>query len=111
MWLGANSRCELAKQAQALGYELRVTHADGRFALAHVGIERHQVIGRDCAALTSAGRIATLIVAGSNQNPKVFNRNVRNVREVHEVLRRAGQVQVLPPSASRTSSKRRRCAP
>jgi ATP-dependent exoDNAse (exonuclease V) alpha subunit len=40
MWLGAYYRSELAKEVQALGYELRVTHADGRFELAHVGTEQ-----------------------------------------------------------------------
>jgi conjugative relaxase-like TrwC/TraI family protein len=36
MWLGAYYRCELAKEVQVLGYEVRVTHTDGRFELAHI---------------------------------------------------------------------------
>lgn len=43
MWLGAYYRSELAKEVQALGYEVRVTHADGRFELAHVGTEQVKV--------------------------------------------------------------------
>jgi conjugative relaxase-like TrwC/TraI family protein len=41
MLLGALYRAELAHELQALGYEVRVTHLDGRFELAH--IEDHQV--------------------------------------------------------------------
>ena len=41
MLLGALYRAELAREAQALGYAIRVTHADGRFELAH--IDEHQV--------------------------------------------------------------------
>jgi conjugative relaxase-like TrwC/TraI family protein len=36
MLLGALYRSELAREVQALGYEVRVTHGDGRFELAHV---------------------------------------------------------------------------
>lgn len=36
MWLGAFYRCELAMEVQALGYEVRVTHSDGRFELSHI---------------------------------------------------------------------------
>lgn len=36
MLLGALYRSELAKEVQALGYEVRITHGDGRFELAHV---------------------------------------------------------------------------
>lgn len=36
MFLGAYYRSELAREVQALGYEVRVTHGDGRFELAHI---------------------------------------------------------------------------
>ena len=36
MWLGANYRSELAKEVRILGYEVRVTHGDGRFELTHI---------------------------------------------------------------------------
>lgn len=36
MLLGAYYRSELAKEVQALGYGVRVTHNDGRFELAHI---------------------------------------------------------------------------
>ncbi len=36
MLMGAYYRSELAKEVQALGYQVRVTHADGRFELAHI---------------------------------------------------------------------------
>ncbi len=36
MMLGAYYRSELAREVQALGYEVRVTHGDGRFELAHI---------------------------------------------------------------------------
>ena len=36
MFLGAYYRSELAGEVQALGYDVRVTHADGRFELAHI---------------------------------------------------------------------------
>ena len=39
MLLGALYRSELAKEVQALGYEVRITHGDGRFELAHVSIQ------------------------------------------------------------------------
>jgi len=41
MLLGALYRAELARELQALGYAVRVTHEDGRFELAH--INDHQV--------------------------------------------------------------------
>ncbi len=36
MLLGAYYRAELAREVQELGYGIRVTHADGRFELAHI---------------------------------------------------------------------------
>ena len=36
MLMGAYYRSELAKEVQALGYGVRVTHGDGRFELAHI---------------------------------------------------------------------------
>lgn len=36
MLLGAYYRSELAKEVQALGYDVRITHGDGRFELAHL---------------------------------------------------------------------------
>jgi conjugative relaxase-like TrwC/TraI family protein len=36
MWLGAFYRSELAREVRALGYEVRQTHGDGRFELAHI---------------------------------------------------------------------------
>lgn len=36
MLMGAYYRSELAKEVQALGYQVRVTHNDGRFELAHI---------------------------------------------------------------------------
>lgn len=36
MFLGAHYRSELAKEVQVLGYEVRITHSDGRFELAHI---------------------------------------------------------------------------
>jgi conjugative relaxase-like TrwC/TraI family protein len=41
MLLGALYRAELARELQALGYAVRLTHGDGRFELAHV--KEHQV--------------------------------------------------------------------
>lgn len=36
MLMGALYRAELAREVQKLGYEIRITHSDGRFELAHI---------------------------------------------------------------------------
>ncbi len=41
MLMGAMYRAELAREIQRLGYEIRITHPDGRFELSH--IEKHQL--------------------------------------------------------------------
>jgi conjugative relaxase-like TrwC/TraI family protein len=54
MLLGALYRSELAKEVQALGYEVRVTHGDGRFELAHVSNEQLKVFSQRSAAIEEA---------------------------------------------------------
>jgi conjugative relaxase-like TrwC/TraI family protein len=46
MLLGAYYRSELAREVQALGYEVRVTHGDGRFELSHISPEQVKAFSR-----------------------------------------------------------------
>lgn len=46
MLLGAYYRSELAKEVQALGYDVRVTHNDGRFELAHIAPSQIEIFSR-----------------------------------------------------------------
>ncbi len=54
MLLGALYRSELAKEVQALGYEVRITHGDGRFELAHVSNEQLKVFSQRSNAIEEA---------------------------------------------------------
>jgi conjugative relaxase-like TrwC/TraI family protein len=54
MLLGALYRSELAREVQALGYEVRITHGDGRFELAHVGAEALTAFSQRSAAIEAA---------------------------------------------------------
>ena len=54
MLLGALYRSELAREVQALGYEVRVTHGDGRFELAHVSNEQLKVFSQRSNAIEEA---------------------------------------------------------
>ena len=54
MLLGALYRSELAKEVQALGYEVRITHGDGRFELAHVSNEQLKAFSQRSAAIEEA---------------------------------------------------------
>lgn len=54
MWLGAYYRSELAKEVQTLGYEVRVTHADGRFELAHIQPAQIKIFSQRSAQIESA---------------------------------------------------------
>ncbi len=54
MLLGALYRSELAKEVQALGYEVRITHGDGRFELAHVSAEQLKAFSQRSNAIEEA---------------------------------------------------------
>lgn len=54
MLLGALYRSELAREVQALGYEIRVTHGDGRFELAHIGNEALKAFSQRSQAIEAA---------------------------------------------------------
>lgn len=54
MLMGALYRSELAKEVQALGYEVRVTHSDGRFELAHIEREQLKVFSKRADAMEQA---------------------------------------------------------
>ncbi len=54
MLLGALYRSELAKEVQALGYEVRITHGDGRFELAHVTSEQLKAFSQRSNAIEEA---------------------------------------------------------
>ena len=54
MLLGALYRSELAKEVQALGYEVRITHGDGRFELAHVSNEQLKAFSQRSNAIEEA---------------------------------------------------------
>ncbi|CAB1369326.1 MobF family relaxase [Denitratisoma oestradiolicum] len=51
MLLGTLYRAELAREVQALGYETRVTHADGRFELAHISEDQVLAFSQRSAAI------------------------------------------------------------
>lgn len=51
MLLGALYRAELAREVQALGYDGRVTHADGRFELAHIDDDQVLAFSQRSAAI------------------------------------------------------------
>jgi conjugative relaxase-like TrwC/TraI family protein len=54
MLLGALYRSELAREVQALGYEVRVTHGDGRFELAHVSNAQLKAFSQRANAMEEA---------------------------------------------------------
>jgi conjugative relaxase-like TrwC/TraI family protein len=54
MLLGALYRSELAREVQALGYDIRVTHGDGRFELAHIGNEALKAFSQRSTAIEAA---------------------------------------------------------
>jgi conjugative relaxase-like TrwC/TraI family protein len=54
MLLGALYRSELAKEVQALGYEVRITHGDGRFELAHVSAGQLKAFSQRSNAIEEA---------------------------------------------------------
>ncbi|MBC7618782.1 MAG: conjugative relaxase [Candidatus Saccharibacteria bacterium] len=54
MMLGAYYRSELAREVQALGYEVRVTHGDGRFELAHISPEQVKAFSSRSQAIERA---------------------------------------------------------
>lgn len=51
MLLGALYRAELARQVQELGYEVRLTHLDGRFELGHISQAQVQAFSQRSAAI------------------------------------------------------------
>ncbi|OEZ51828.1 MobF family relaxase [Duganella sp. HH105] len=51
MLLGALYRAELARELQALGYGVRVTHLDGRFELAHISERQVRAFSQRSAAI------------------------------------------------------------
>lgn len=51
MTLGALYRAELAREVKAIGYEVRVTHTDGRFELAHITNEQVRAFSQRSAAI------------------------------------------------------------
>lgn len=51
MFLGVLYRSELARELQALGYEIRLTHADGRFELAHISRRQVKIFSQRSAAI------------------------------------------------------------
>jgi conjugative relaxase-like TrwC/TraI family protein len=51
MLLGALYRAELAREVQQLGYDVRLTHMDGRFELAHVGEQQVRAFSQRSAAI------------------------------------------------------------
>jgi conjugative relaxase-like TrwC/TraI family protein len=54
MLLGAYYRSELAREVQALGYGVRVTHGDGRFELAHITPEQVKAFSNRSQAIEDA---------------------------------------------------------
>jgi conjugative relaxase-like TrwC/TraI family protein len=54
MMLGAYYRSELAREVQALGYEVRVTHGDGRFELSHISPEEVKAFSSRSQAIEHA---------------------------------------------------------
>lgn len=54
MMLGAYYRSELAREVQALGYEVRVTHGDGRFELAHISSAQVKAFSNRSQAIEDA---------------------------------------------------------
>ena len=51
MFVGALYRAELAREAQRLGYEVRLTHLDGRFELAHIDDRQVRAFSQRSAAI------------------------------------------------------------
>ena len=51
MLLGALYRAELAREVQQLGYDVRLTHLDGRFELAHIGEQQVRAFSQRSAAI------------------------------------------------------------
>jgi len=56
MLLGAHYRAELAKEVQALGYQIRLTDPDGRFELSHLSREHVQAFSSRSEAIEEALR-------------------------------------------------------
>jgi conjugative relaxase-like TrwC/TraI family protein len=54
MLLGALYRSELAREVQALGYEVRVTHGDGCFELAHISNAQLKIFSKRADAIEEA---------------------------------------------------------
>ena len=51
MFVGALYRAELAREVQRLGYEVRLTHLDGRFELAHIDDRQIRAFSQRSAAI------------------------------------------------------------
>ncbi len=54
MLMGALYRAELAKEVQKLGYEIRITHPDGRFELAHITDKQIEIFSQRSQAIEEA---------------------------------------------------------
>ncbi len=54
MLMGALYRAELAREVQKLGYEVRLTHPDGRFELAHITEKQIEVFSQRSQAIEEA---------------------------------------------------------
>ena len=85
MWLGAFYRSELAKEVQALGYELRVTHADGRFELAHVAPEQVKAFsGRAKMMAQALERLGVKREDASARQMQIAALATREAKQVHD---------------------------
>ena len=85
MWLGAYYRSELAKEVKALGYELRVTHADGRFELAHVAPEQVKAFSSRSKMIEEAvGRLGLTREEATARQLQVAALATREGKQVHD---------------------------
>jgi conjugative relaxase-like TrwC/TraI family protein len=85
MWLGAFYRSELAKEVKALGYELRVTHADGRFELAHVALEHVKAFSTRAKMMEEAlGRLGVKREDASARAMQMAALSTREAKQAHD---------------------------
>lgn len=119
-FLGAYYRAELAREAQVLGYSVRLTHEDGRFELAHINDAQVAAFSRRSSAIESAlaklgksresasSREREIAALGSRQAKSTINRN-ELLKHWHEKSNALGvDYSAMVPTAL-TDTQRQQC--
>jgi len=107
MLMGALYRAELAREVQKLGYEVRVTHPDGRFELAHISDSQLEAFSQRSQAIekflegsgktreTTSPREKQIIAIATR--PKKTNVDRHNLFEYWKEKSRNAEIQYKPP--------------